>query len=407
MAPIFHAFDRTYYLKLVPQHLADMLRCPKDIIEMFETGGFVVSITGTHWSSVALDEAHEMLINKDIKGCLIRASQEYLSRITPFLTYQAELVKNFKQQVIPEYFTPFPKDSYNSVVVQEEKNIRFYLNKIKESSLSSPSYIEKKSLKHLYNNEPVTEETVSDMLNFRSIGENDFSEYIKMFHLSCTQKPKVPRKKRNLNTFKSKFNARSSTEKKLLADRDRVEQCLRSKIYFSKERESPIETVEQYNELPRALANVDGSMYKTAKSTATTALNKIYTSCFLETLPQSCNTELVIIDGMFIIQSEPLGMHRLFKDYGSFLLNRWVKSYFMKGIKGVQIIFDHANRHGMSPKDLERNRRDSSSHSTTTQFNEIKSNDSVPRDWRKFLENRVHKRILINFLSFYFLNNAP
>ena len=78
---------------------------------------------------------------------------------------------------------------------------------------------------------------------------------------------------------------------------------------------------------------------KTAKSNAPTALNKIYSSCFLETLPQSWNPEIVIIDGMFIIQSEPLGMHRCFNDYAAFLLNRWIKSYFNKGIKEVPILY--------------------------------------------------------------------
>ena len=42
MAPIFHAFDRTYYLKIIPQHLEDMLKCPRYILKQFENGGFVL-----------------------------------------------------------------------------------------------------------------------------------------------------------------------------------------------------------------------------------------------------------------------------------------------------------------------------------------------------------------------------
>ena len=172
MAPIFHAFDRTYYLKIIPQHLEDMLKCPRYILKQFESGGFVVSVTGTQWSSVALDEAHEMLINKDIKGCLVRVSQEYLSRITPFLTYQAQLVKNFNNQVLFNYFEPTQKDSCQSIISQEEKNVRFYKTKIKQSILASPSIGKDRKLVHLYNNVEISDEIVYDMLNFRNIGEN-------------------------------------------------------------------------------------------------------------------------------------------------------------------------------------------------------------------------------------------
>ena len=45
MAPIFSAFDRPTYRKLIPQHLADCLLLPSNIQESFAKGGFVVSIT--------------------------------------------------------------------------------------------------------------------------------------------------------------------------------------------------------------------------------------------------------------------------------------------------------------------------------------------------------------------------
>ena len=151
-----------------------------------------------------------------------------------------------------------------------------------------------------------------------------------MYHLgSHKQVKRAPRRKRNLKTFNlRKAAVKSSKEKIIQADRDRLEQCLRSKIFYSKERGCPVETVEQYNELPRAIANADGSMYKTAKSTATTALSKLYPACFSGTLSQSWHPEVIIIDGMFIIQSAPLGTHKLFQDYANFLINRWLRPFF-------------------------------------------------------------------------------
>ena len=46
MAPVFFAFDRQHYRRLIPAHLADCLHLPEHIQENFEAGGFVVSITG-------------------------------------------------------------------------------------------------------------------------------------------------------------------------------------------------------------------------------------------------------------------------------------------------------------------------------------------------------------------------
>ena len=64
MASVFTAFDHANYCKLISQHLADLLCMPQSILTMFQQGAFVVSVRGRTWHSVAIDEAHKMLINK-------------------------------------------------------------------------------------------------------------------------------------------------------------------------------------------------------------------------------------------------------------------------------------------------------------------------------------------------------
>ena len=65
MAPVFSAFDHQTYRKLIAQHMADVYSLPTEILNFFCAGGFVVSLSGRSWHSVALDEAHEMKINKE------------------------------------------------------------------------------------------------------------------------------------------------------------------------------------------------------------------------------------------------------------------------------------------------------------------------------------------------------
>lgn len=71
MAAVFTAFDHLTYQKVISQHLEDIATMPAPIIAMFRQGAFVVNVTGRPWHSVAIDESHEMLINKDCKTSII------------------------------------------------------------------------------------------------------------------------------------------------------------------------------------------------------------------------------------------------------------------------------------------------------------------------------------------------
>ena len=75
MVPIFSAFDHNTYQKIIGQHIVDVLNMPHNILTMFKQGAFVVSIRGREWHLVGLDEAHEMLINKQCKTNIVKPHQ--------------------------------------------------------------------------------------------------------------------------------------------------------------------------------------------------------------------------------------------------------------------------------------------------------------------------------------------
>ena len=81
MAPLFCAYDRPCYQKLVPNHIADLQNYSSEIIECFQAGGFTIKIKGGIGHAVALDEAHEMCINRDMKMAVTRPSLPYLQKI--------------------------------------------------------------------------------------------------------------------------------------------------------------------------------------------------------------------------------------------------------------------------------------------------------------------------------------
>ena len=71
------SFDRPHCQKLIANHLRDLAKIPWDVLK-FESDAFVCSITGNHMYSVALDEANEMLVNKDFKTTIACHSKEYV-----------------------------------------------------------------------------------------------------------------------------------------------------------------------------------------------------------------------------------------------------------------------------------------------------------------------------------------
>ena len=97
MASLFVAFDRPHYQKLIPNHLRDLAKMPDDVMKFLESGTFVCSITGKHVCSVALDEAHEMLVNKDLKT-IVHPSKEYLDRMLYYYPVRSVVLNAVKMQ---------------------------------------------------------------------------------------------------------------------------------------------------------------------------------------------------------------------------------------------------------------------------------------------------------------------
>ena len=77
MAPLFFAYDRPIYQRLLPEHIADIESFPKEIIDSFTAGGFTVKVTKGLNHAVALNEAHEMCINRDLKMAVVRPAKAY------------------------------------------------------------------------------------------------------------------------------------------------------------------------------------------------------------------------------------------------------------------------------------------------------------------------------------------
>ena len=93
MAAVFSAFDRPIYQQLIPQHLLDIQRLPKPVLAHLQKGGFSVRLSPSEWHSVALDECHEMKVNKDAKLAIVRPSESKIVHLSNYLPFRSACLR--------------------------------------------------------------------------------------------------------------------------------------------------------------------------------------------------------------------------------------------------------------------------------------------------------------------------
>ena len=187
MAPLFSAFDRDLYQQIIPNHLADIQQYPKEILQCFQASGFIVCLNGRQWHSVALDEAHEMCVNKDLKLATIRPTPCYLQKTTLFFNYRISAYKHFPKQLFLEKTNQAKTENSKSVLdstiaaSEREENIKHMCTVINNSSLLS-FQTTNRGLINSFTGQRATPEQTHDMLHFRSIGAESFQHFISYNH---------------------------------------------------------------------------------------------------------------------------------------------------------------------------------------------------------------------------------
>ena len=133
--------------------------------------------------AVALDEAHEMCVNKDLKSAVIRPTQAYLQKTTLFFNYRIVAYKNLIKQLFPERASNSPStesitDSTKDALHWEE-NIRQVCSLVHSNHLLPPKLEYNRGLVNVFTGQKATPEQTKDMLTFHQIGDQSFQHYVK------------------------------------------------------------------------------------------------------------------------------------------------------------------------------------------------------------------------------------
>ena len=405
IAKLAQVTDSRYYCRLLPQNLVDMKRFPKYVIDHFKAGGFVLNVLGRNCHSQGLDEGHESCINKDVKAALNTCSSQSISKAVTYVPARANYLRKLKESL---GITRSDKRTLSaSLANSHEENVITLKASLAKSFLfavySEPELeSQKDNLHHLFSVKFCDRKQTDSLCNILAEGIKHLNLYIEKCknmknYALCKQKPLK---------LTGMFSSRNtvSAVKRELRDVQSQNRMFRIQIAWSVENNVIMGDMRQYlsNSLPRAIATLDSMPYKSDKSKILQAYKSRYPEICASNFDIS-GFDSIILDGMFIIYSAPLRSFTTFSEYIQNLYMKYVSVYFDVGIKQVHIVFDDQNETCLTPKSVERSRRDNDSEKPGILPADFDQNSSLPRDWKKFLKVRGNKKNLVHLISEQFL----
>jgi len=231
MVPIFTAFDREYYARIIPHHLAQILEYPSPVLYCFEQGDFTVNLPGDTTRAVALDKAHEMCINKDLKTAVVHSIYSYLQKTSLFFNYRIKSYKNMMNQLFPERLdmqiqTPTLLDS-SLQANKNEENVKHMNSLMVTHKLFHSDEKNGRESMNAFTGQIATQEQSCD--TFYQTGEQGFLNYTKYYILQCPSAQKAPLRQHKLITMTTKASRKTRLTPKE-TEAKQVSKCLRRRL---------------------------------------------------------------------------------------------------------------------------------------------------------------------------------
>ena len=410
VAAIFAAFDCPTYQRLIPQHLYDLSTLPDCLLRHLQEGAFAVRLSNSEQHAIALDECHEMCINKDSKQAIVRPNKDRMHFLSNYLPFRSTCLKNLKAQVL----TDRPKYQLINHVTsrsrKSEENVKCMVQAITSHGMFTDAD-KNMGLYQLLENKEATPEQSYDLMCLRAIGQTAFESLVKSRYLHGSSTDAPIRRKRLCTFTESKAN--KQRVKQVEREQKLQQRILKRQLVWLAESGLKPENMDSLfgpvSAIPRALVDKQGLPYKSAKSATTPYLERRYKSVpvILTSLPWLPSS--VILEGMFIIQTEPFPTMENMKEYVQMLFLKYAKPHFNAGVIQVHVIFDNPGALPETPKEIEQNRRDKQQGDLATVHTclQFQHSQAIPDKWRALLSCRKCKHRLSGYVATTMLEYAP
>lgn len=210
-----------------------------------------------------------MCINRECKEFTTRPSPEYLNRTALFLPVRVTAIRNLEGQIFAERKELGMKhiSTIHATDGESKKfdsNVRCQVEKLTEffKVLACAS-------------KKLTPQQVHDLMNFKEIGPGEYDRRVE-YYILRTPSNNPPKHRKNLLTFTEK-KARKKKGSEIERERKLQIECWKKRVAFATSSGQQVSTAfEQCLELPRAIAQPDGTPANGAKSNTTKAFQKRY-----------------------------------------------------------------------------------------------------------------------------------
>ena len=297
-----------------------------------EKGGFAVRLSATDWRGVAIDECHEMKVNKDAKLAVIRPTPERMQYIAHYLPFRAMCIKNLKVQLFPEKYKH--KVEHPFIASSRDKALNVNTEKMLEEVKSKGAiFIDttNKGLLNFLDDVHATPEQSHDLLNFRNVGQQAFENLVQ-YKLLQKASTNAPERKKKLHTFSSQ-ESKKKRIRQVEKERKISQRFLkRQLVWLTEKGQAPCSTDHLFtsiSSIPKAIVDKNGLPYKSAKSLSTDYLMKRY-----KDLP-ICFTSLPWTPTSVILSFSTI---TYIKEHATMLFLKYVRPHFRSGALEVHTI---------------------------------------------------------------------
>jgi hypothetical protein len=296
LTKLFSAYSHNKYEQLACQTIHDVLTLPTWIKDKFENGEWTVSQSARAFHNTALDECHEMVINRRMKDLTSRPSEYRTVSLANFMAYLDKFMQLFTATLY-KFSRKRKKNKAGNTVYEFSEVILKEVQKCQIFSCKT-----NRELINIFSSKPriLDNETKSDLLSVNKEGEKRMRTYIRQHIIIPPLEQPQKIRNRKLKTF--------STKKK--SQRTQQSQITQMGLLL-KRAYSQLQRDKQYQpnsvEYPLALCTEFGEMRGRQKSSIKEAMTSIteLQSMFSATLPFSLLQAEVIIDFLRYLHCPP------------------------------------------------------------------------------------------------------